>query len=85
MSTTLLTPSSNLNPSPSSIGESQSAKNSSIAAPKDNRMLELMKSLYQADQQVKYLHLQAEVDSLLQYQQIIKQQRLTSGRTNLGN
>ncbi|NEQ71203.1 MAG: hypothetical protein F6J86_14255 [Symploca sp. SIO1B1] len=85
MSTTLLTRSSSLNPSSNSIDESQSAKKSSVASPKDSRVLELMKSLYQADQQVKYLHLQAEVDSLLQYQQIIKQQRLTSGRTDLNN
>jgi hypothetical protein len=37
-----------------------------------------MKSLYQADQQVKYLHLQAEVESLLQQLQILKQQRQDS-------
>jgi hypothetical protein len=56
-----------------------------MAAPNDARLLELMKSLYQTDQQVKYLHLQAEVDSLLQYQQIIKQQRLKSERTDVSN
>ena len=33
---------------------------------------------YQADQQVKYLHLQAEVESLLQQLQILKQQKLAS-------
>jgi len=85
MSTHLLTRSSSLNDSASSIGDSQALKNSSMVALKDARMLELMKSLYQADQQVKYLHLQAEVDSLLQYQQIIKQQRLTSGSTDASN
>ncbi|HEY9666502.1 MAG TPA: hypothetical protein V6C91_06830 [Coleofasciculaceae cyanobacterium] len=36
------------------------------------------KMVYQADQQVKYLHLQAEVDSLLQQLQLLKQQRLAS-------
>ncbi len=85
MSTSLLTRPSNLTPSPRQIGDSKSAKNSSMAAPNDARLLELMKSLYQTDQQVKYLHLQAEVDSLLQHQQIIKQQRLTSGRTDVSN
>jgi hypothetical protein len=37
-----------------------------------------MKSTYQADQQVKYLHLQAEVEFLLQQLQILKQQRQAS-------
>jgi hypothetical protein len=37
-----------------------------------------MKSLYQADQQVEYLHLQAEVESLLRQLQILKKQRLDS-------
>ncbi|MFB8789688.1 MAG: hypothetical protein U7123_12720 [Potamolinea sp.] len=40
--------------------------------------MELMKSIYQADQQVKYLHLQAEVESLLQQLQILQKQRLIS-------
>jgi hypothetical protein len=47
--------------------------------------MELMKSLYQADQQVKYLHLQAEVESLLQQLQILQQQRLTSVQSDAGN
>ena len=34
-----------------------------------------MKSPYQADQQVKFLHLQAEIDSLLIELQALKQQR----------
>ncbi|NET58837.1 MAG: hypothetical protein F6K47_22610 [Symploca sp. SIO2E6] len=74
-----------MTPSPSPIGEPQSVKNPSMAAANDTRLLELMKSLYPTDQQVKYLHLQAEVDSLLQHQQIIKQQRLTSRRTDVSN
>jgi hypothetical protein len=47
--------------------------------------MELMKSTYQTDQQVKYLHLQAEVESLLQQLQILKQQRLASGFTDADN
>jgi len=37
-----------------------------------------MKSVYQADQQIKLLHLEADVESLLQQLQYLKQQRLTS-------
>lgn len=66
---------------PNSVAHS-SAPNSLQAAATDNpRLLRLMKSLYQADQQVKYLHLQAEVESLLQQLQVLKQQRLASGFT----
>jgi hypothetical protein len=36
---------------------------------------QVMKSVYQADQQVKYLHLQAEVESLLLELQTIKSQK----------
>ncbi|MBC6474172.1 MAG: hypothetical protein GDA48_16310 [Hormoscilla sp. GM102CHS1] len=36
------------------------------------------KSLYQVDQQVKFLHLQAEVESLWQQLQVLKQQRQAS-------
>ncbi len=37
-----------------------------------------MKSVYPADQQVKFLHLQAEVESLLHQLQILKQNRQES-------
>lgn len=63
---------------PSRIRDSASATTRSTAATNDNRLLELMKSIYQTDQQVKYLHLQAEVDSLLHQLKIQKQQRLVS-------
>ncbi|MEG4997401.1 hypothetical protein QUB13_06745 [Microcoleus sp. B4-D4] len=39
------------------------------------RKLDLVKCPYQADQQVKFLHLQAEIDSLLLQVQTLKQQR----------
>jgi hypothetical protein len=56
------------------------------AVTENPRLIALMKSLYQADQQVKYLHLQAEVESLLQQQQILKQQRLASSvKPDTGN
>ncbi|WP_293149291.1 MULTISPECIES: hypothetical protein [unclassified Microcoleus] len=39
------------------------------------RKLDSVKCPYQADQQVKFLHLQAEIDSLLLQVQTLKQQR----------
>jgi hypothetical protein len=40
-----------------------------------SRLVEAMRSQYQLDQQVKFLHLQAEADSLLQQLQALKEQR----------
>lgn len=45
------------------------------ASPSDP-ILEKMKAMYQADQQVKFLDLQAETDSLLQTLRELKQQRM---------
>lgn len=73
--------SSSLIDSPSPVSDSQSLKNRSTIATDDPRVMKLMKSLYQTDQQVKYLHLQAEVESLLQLLQTLKRQRLDSTRT----
>lgn len=78
------TRSSSLLDSPSTV--SLATKSSKTAVADNPRVLTLMKSLYQADQQVKYLYLQAEVDSLLQQLQILKQQRITSDmNTDSGN
>ena len=58
--------------------------NSEIASPAVRstacaaRKVELAKCPYRADQQVKFLHLQAEVESLLLQLQTIKQQRSSS-------
>lgn len=43
-----------------------------------SRLIEAMKSQYQLDQQVEFLHLQAEADLLLQQLQALKQQRAAS-------
>lgn len=59
-----------------SVDDSSDLKNPSVVASGDPRLRKLKKSLYQSDQQVKYLHLQAEVESLLQQLQTLKQQRL---------
>lgn len=79
------TRSSSLVYSPSLIGDTRTASNRSTAANDNPRLIELMKSTYQTDQQVKYLHLQAEVESLLQQLQILKQQRLTSVKPDANN
>lgn len=43
------------------------------------RKVDSVKCPYQADQQVKFLHLQAEIDSLLLQVQTLKQQRSIAG------
>lgn len=42
------------------------------------RIAQLTKSVYQADQQAKFFNLQAEVESLLEQLQALKQQKLSS-------
>jgi hypothetical protein len=69
------TRSASLIDSPRSVGNSQAMRTSRAAETENPRLMALMKSLYQADQQLKYLHLQAEVETLLQQLQILKQQR----------
>jgi hypothetical protein len=79
------TRSSSLIDLPSPIGNAQTARNRSTVVADDPRLMKLMKSLYQADQQVKYLHLQAEVESLLHQLQILKRQRMDSVNPEAGN
>ena len=79
------TRSSSLIDLPRPTGDSQSVRNLRTALAADSRLTALMKSLYQTDQQVKYLHLQAEVESLLHQQRILKQQRLASDFTESNN
>jgi len=54
----------------------QEASNISEVLTNQVRMMEKMKSVYQADQQLKLLNLQVEVETLLQQLQNLKQQRL---------
>ena len=65
MSTQLISP----------VSHSNSAVNQGPISSNDARLRQFMKS-YQADQQLKYLHLQAEIEVLLQELQTLKQQRL---------
>ena len=54
----------------------RSAANSEVGGKmQQSRSLEAMKTQYQLDQQVKFLHLQAETETLLRQLQAIKQQR----------
>ncbi|MBE9166526.1 hypothetical protein IQ238_02895 [Pleurocapsales cyanobacterium LEGE 06147] len=50
------------------------------AANRQQSSFQSMPACYQADQQVKYLHLQAEIDVLLQQLQTLKQDKLSSER-----
>jgi hypothetical protein len=53
-----------------------------LPAASDNpRLKKLKESLYQAEQQAKFLHLQAEVESLFQKLQTLKQQRTSSANS----
>lgn len=63
-----------VNSSQTAVQESQEASHSS-ATERGSRFLQVMKSVYQADQQAKFLDLHAEADSLLQQLQQLKQQR----------
>lgn len=76
-------------PTPSSTLSRPQNLSSSLALPSQSRKEDKMPSIYSVDQQVKYLHLQAEVDTLLLQLQTLKQQRsLTplqeNGRANSG-
>ena len=63
-------------PGKSELSDSSASSRSSSATKIDDALLmKLMKS-YQADQQVKYLHLQAEIEVLWQQLQALKQQQL---------
>ncbi|MEM7553445.1 MAG: hypothetical protein AAF378_04980 [Cyanobacteria bacterium P01_A01_bin.84] len=55
---------------------------SSISSPKPQNLetVNLRKPPYQVDQQVKFMHLEAEVDFLLQELQHIKMQRLADSQ-----
>lgn len=61
-----------------SVERSFALKNSSGAEKNEGRMLQLMKSHYQADQQVKYLYLQAEIEALLGQLQTMQKRKTVS-------
>jgi hypothetical protein len=57
-----------------------SAFNPNTAANTKRSSFQSMPECYQADQQVKYLHLQAEIEVLLEQLQTLKQDKLSSQR-----
>lgn len=73
----MLSFSSTVSPSQTLGGEAQPVGNVSPMI-KHPRLNELEKFSYQAAQQVKFLHLEAEVESLLQQLQTLKQQRVAA-------
>ena len=56
---------------------------SSVRSTSFARKVDSVKCPYQADQQVKFLHLQAEIESLLLQVQSLKQQRSIAGLSAL--
>ncbi|NER37153.1 MAG: hypothetical protein F6J93_24830 [Oscillatoria sp. SIO1A7] len=52
--------------SKSPISTLEQKSNARAAKTERDRLIELMKSMYQAEHQVEFLHLQAEADTLLQ-------------------
>lgn len=68
--------SSSIHVSDATTQQAQDAK--AVVDQHRSRLIEAMKSQYQLDQQVEFLHLQADADSLLQQLQALKQQRQSS-------
>lgn len=66
------------------VGDPQPMNNISATSSQRPRSNESKKSPYQLAQQVKFLHLQAEVECLLQQLQTLKQQRIATGSLELG-
>lgn len=69
------------NPSGTATLPSSSDQNASLSS-RPAVASELIKTPYPLDQQMKFLHLQAETESLLQQLRIIKQQREACGATS---
>ncbi len=57
-----------------SANNKKPSSNSAVAVGSDQSYLRKMTQCYQADQQVKYLHLQAEIDVLIQQLRSLKGQ-----------
>ena len=57
---------------------SQEANDMSVVLANQVRLMQSMKSVYQADQQAKLLNLQADVETLLHQLQSLKEHRSTS-------
>lgn len=71
----MLSGSSSLSSREYTVGNCQLVNEVSASSTHSIRAIKSLKSLYQVAQQVKFLHLQAEVDLLLQHLQMLKKQR----------
>lgn len=71
----MLTGSSNLSSREHTVGNRQMVNDVSASSTHSTRAIKSTSALYQVAQQVKFLHLQAEVESLLQHLQMLKKQR----------
>lgn len=80
----MLTISPSLSRSSVAVSETQVVTETSTGAVQQPQANESKQPPYQADQQVKFLHLEAEVDFLLQQMQSLKQQRMAGDRDNAG-
>lgn len=79
MTSQILTSNSSIRVSGSEIEQLQvQAAEAAVVDQHRSRLIEAMKSQYQLDQQVEFLHLQAEADLLLQQLQALKQKRASS-------
>ena len=74
---TVLTSSPN---SQSSISTLQHKTDAGVSANHRDRLIELMKSMYQAEHQVEFLHLQAEADTLIQELRTLTSKRKIADR-----
>lgn len=81
----MLTCSSSLSPSQRLVANSQPVSNVSATSTQRPSLNESKKFPYEAAQQVKFLYLEAEVESLLQQLQTLKQQRVADTSRDLVN
>lgn len=81
----MLTCSSSLSPSQRLVANSQPVSNVSATLTQRPSLNESKKFPYEAAQQVKFLYLEAEVESLLQQLQTLKQQRVTDASRDVVN
>lgn len=79
MTSQILTSNNSIRVSDSEVGQLQvQDAEAAVVDQHRSRLIEAMKSQYQLDQQVEFLHLQAEADLLLQQLQALKQKRASS-------
>lgn len=81
----MLTCSSSLSPSQRLVANSQPVSNVSATSTQRPSLNQSKKFPYEAAQQVKFLYLEAEIESLLQQLQTLKQQRVADPSPDLVN